>query len=98
MTLSDKIIPNMRETKWDQDCEPLEWVNFPSIKVEDVKQFIKDLKDYEDLKIRLGNESKYLSEEEKEIHTTSCIDTKMEIDKLAGKELISDKEQKRKKE
>ena len=65
---------------------------------EDVKQFIKDLKDYEDLKIRLGNESKYLSEEEKEIHTTSCIDTKMEIDKLAGKELISDKEQKRKKE
>ena len=54
---------------------------------EDVKTFIKKLLKYQDLKIKLAKENKYLSNEEKLISVACCLDTKIEIKKEAGEEL-----------
>ncbi len=48
------------------------------------KDFVKQLIEYNDLKIELGNENEHLTEEEKETHRNCCIDMKMFINELSG--------------
>jgi len=44
-TLSDKIVSNMVETKWDNEGNPLKFTNKLSYFETDVKEFIKELKE-----------------------------------------------------
>lgn len=43
--LSEKIVPNFEESKWNNEGEPIEHINRPSVHVTDIKEFIKRLKE-----------------------------------------------------
>ena len=65
------------------------------MKTKQLKEFILDLKEYHNKKIKLAKSNKFLTEEEKQIHINCCIDTKMFIDEKAEqyfkKEIKGDK-------
>ncbi len=85
---NEKIFQEMK--KENKGFDPL-WV---FLRMEDnQKESIKELLDYQDLKIKLGKESEHLNKEERAIHINCCIDTKMSIKKIFGSKLTDNSQQ-----
>lgn len=79
----------LRLRNWKQIKKALSEEYYPA---KDVKKFIRLLREYEDLKINLTKNNQFMNDTDKEIQINCCIDTKMFISKLSGKELIDVKE------
>jgi ribosomal protein S15P/S13E len=58
---------------------------------QEFEKMIERLIEYEDIKIKLAKENLYSTKEERDIHISCCIDTKMKIKELL-KEVQGDKE------